>query len=155
MSDERRTGVVTQPSDGGQGDLHLLFEICVHDIKFVKNQQWKAVYLTLLALGGILTLFLHDHLQGYVNLLGFVNIVVALAGCVYVIDQHYYLAKYRYRKARIAKALGGCFQELHGKKECFCVLRAFLGRDFFLFVVPFCVLIVAVAILNWRLVFRV
>jgi hypothetical protein len=155
MSDDCKTGGAGQCSESDQKGLHLLFETCVDDIKFVKNQQWKAVYLTLLALGGILTLSLNDHLARHLYLLGFVNVVVALAGCVYVIDQHYYLAKYRCRKVRLAKGIGGCFQALHGKKDCFCLLRAFVGRDFFLFVVPFCALIVAVSILNWRLVFCV
>jgi hypothetical protein len=154
MCNKGEVGDAEQCSECDRTDLRLLFETCIADIKFVKNQQWKTVYLTLLALGGILALSLKRAEMGrHLNLLAFVNIIVALVGCVYIIEQHYSLAKFRGHKVEIVGKLGACFQKLHGKQGCFCYLRAFFSRDLFFFALPFCALIAAAAILNWRLIF--
>jgi hypothetical protein len=153
MCDKGKIEDAEESSKCHRTDLHLLFETCIADIQFVKNQQWKTVHLTVLALAGILALVVNGIGLEMPCFLGFTNGLVALVGCVYIIEQHYALARFRCHKIEIVGKLGTCFQKLHGKQDCFCFLRAFFSRDLFFFALPFCALIVTVAIFNWLRLF--
>jgi len=39
-------------------ELRLLYQVSIDDIRFSKQQQWNTIYLTLIAIGAILALFL-------------------------------------------------------------------------------------------------
>ena len=94
-----------------KSDLHQLFETCIHDLAFAKNQQWKTVHLTLIALAAILIAVHNKILCGFAPLL-FLCFVVFI-GSYFMYSHYKALLNYREHKTKILQKMPDFYQELH------------------------------------------
>lgn len=94
-------------------NARVLFQTYIDDIRFSKRQQWYVMYLTLLAIAGILSLSLkvlcdHTVLGCLLTLLGLVIPVLGL----YMIRQYNYdIERYRNRKNILKEELEGMLRD--------------------------------------------
>jgi hypothetical protein len=99
-----------------QEEYRMYFQILIDDIRFSKKQQWKTIYLTLVAIGAILGIFLAveskanflcQHLPiVYItpkSFLTIICIIVAGVGIMYIGRYCWDIQRYRYLSMRILR----------------------------------------------------
>lgn len=98
-----------------KSDYHLLFETCIRDIAFIKEQQWKTVHLTIIALVALLVGINEGIMQRWVAF-SFV-LAVAVCGLVFMGAHQFALIKRRKKKNEIISGMPGIFDRLHPSKS--------------------------------------
>ncbi|MEJ2193021.1 MAG: hypothetical protein P8Y39_11905 [Nitrospirota bacterium] len=82
-------------------EVRLLFETHIADIRYTKQQQWKTIYLTLIALAAIVSLSAFDLPYILRIYLTAVSPFVGALGICYIYNYHKDLSKYRAIKDHI------------------------------------------------------
>ncbi len=86
--------------------LRLILENKLNDIRYTKQQQWHVLYLTLIAIAGITSLFLGIELNLCFRIsLLIVNILVGIIGGGFIIRYACDLATYRDEKIKLIQSL--------------------------------------------------
>jgi len=136
---------MAKPNEGEL--LRLFYQVFIDDIRYSKKQQWNTIYLTLVALGAILALFLalpsKQILPQWVLQL-FVALIAGL-GVGYIGRFHKSMTEYRKEKKQLLDRFSSESKKAKeiAKKEP----EGFFGKDFWFFVVPFWMLIAVAAVL--------
>lgn len=153
--------------DNIRDDVRLKFSTYIDDIRYQKGQQWKIIYLTLLALGGIISLaiamkdILSDS-SNFTYLLYVITFFITLLGLFYIV--HYHKAMIRSRKGKDAIQKNYLNRSLNNQKplkpedsgymnyserpKCY----EYCTKEVWSFVLPFCGLIFLTSILAFFII---
>jgi hypothetical protein len=149
----------TKMSNGNLSE-DLAYKTLIDDIRYTKQQQWNTIYLTLIALAGIITLWFASEQTLYQNFLKWfliiTSFVITLLGIFYIRRYHHDLTKYRYRKNEIKnliwpskdKKSTKTVREILDGPSCDECRRLFYEEDFFSFVLPFWFVIILAEVLT-------
>jgi hypothetical protein len=94
-----------------RSDYQLLFQICIKDLAYVKDQQWKTVHLTLIGLGALLVAIREGIMQGawaYALV-----ILVTGIGLWFMVAHHAALVNYRKQKRLLIKDMPVIYNTIH------------------------------------------
>ncbi len=97
-----------------RSDYQLLFQICMKDLAFVKNQQWKTVHLTLIALAALL-IACKEIMCVYISC-PFI-ILVTFIGLRFMHEHKKALLRYRDQKDELTNAMPAIYGRIHEKRE--------------------------------------
>jgi hypothetical protein len=147
----------------GKENIKLLFQTYVDDIRYSKQQQWNIIYLTLIAISGIIALALSFDDSNSTQLLsnyffryslmvfcGFIS----LLGIFYIGIYQWSMAQYRYLKDIFKEALERDCSEAN-YDEYFNDRLKYFFQDFWSFVVPFWIVILITGILGVYLIWSI
>jgi hypothetical protein len=98
-----------------KSDYQLLFETCIKDLAYAKDQQWKTVHLTLIGLGAVLVAIHEGIMQGswaYVLVS-----LVAVTGSIFMCFHHKALIKHRKQKGLIIEYMPTIYDTIHPCKK--------------------------------------
>lgn len=102
-------GGIQMPNSKEEEEYRMFFQILIDDIRYSKQQQWNTIYLTLIAIGAILGVFLA--IQEKANclsqspsfryfLIG-VCVVISSSGILYIKKYYGDIGRYRYKSRLI------------------------------------------------------
>jgi hypothetical protein len=98
-----------------RSDYQLLFETCIKDLAFAKEQQWKTVHLTLIALAALFVSVKQEMMCVYLSC--FFVVAVTSIGLRFMFQHQSALLRYRRHKERIVKEMPALYKELHQKNQ--------------------------------------
>lgn len=97
-----------------KSDYQLLFQTCIKDLAYPKDQQWKTVHLTLIALAALLVAS-EKILCVYVSC--FFVVVVTFIGLRFLHEHQKALLSYRDHEYKIIDRMPDFYNELHQSRE--------------------------------------
>lgn len=156
-------------------EFRLLFQVFIDDIRYSKEQQWKIIYLTLVAIGAILALslglnskqilseqFLPDFLFGNyitISLRAFLAGIcgfISFLGIMYIWIYHGDIDRYRCKKELLMKTFTKKAQKISEKEpKWYKCMKFFLKKDSLRFSIPFCILIAAAGGIVFSLIWKI
>jgi hypothetical protein len=119
-----------------KSDYQLLFQTCIKDLSFVKDQQWKTVHLTLIALVALLVASKEGIICVFANC--FFVFAVTITGLYFLREHQNALIRYREQKETIINAMPDIYRVLHPSKGS--------NKDIYIFSFTFMVIIASFAL---------
>lgn len=98
-----------------KSDYQLLFQICIKDLVFAKEQQWKTVHLTLIALASLFVAIERGMICVYVSC-PFI-VAVSVIGLKFLHKHQEALIRYRDHKYKIIDRMPDFYNKLHQSRE--------------------------------------
>jgi uncharacterized membrane protein len=148
-------------------ELRMLFQVSIEDIRYTKRQQWNTIYLTLLAVGSVIALFLNLKSSDLLSqcslvasflvwLLKSLVIIVPLLGIYFMRTYFLDLLKYRCKKDQYIKTFSKEARDIHNSesasyKDSIC--KHIERRDASIFTLIFCVVLALAGLLGCLIIF--
>ena len=132
-------------------EFRLLYQTSIDDIRYSKQQQWNVIYLTLIAVGGIIAFCIRLRMEQKLSqdlhyfFVG-VSIAIALLGASFIVRYQRDIERYRYTKNQFLITFSKKAQEIQRKEpEWYKRNKEFWADEFIWFILPFCALIAVAA----------
>jgi hypothetical protein len=129
----------------------LKYQIGIDDIRFSKNQMWRALHLTIIA-NASLIVALASACNPYTGLLTYLRpflFVPTLLGILYIAANHCYMLRYRNELHTEDRAIRSELNIEESRKA----RDKHLGKQFWIFTLPFHCLVALSAVILFRVVF--